>query len=165
MISEYTKNDLAPILNIINNAALKYKGIIPDCCWKEPYMPKQELINEFDNGVRMFGYDKDNRLLGVMGIQEVENVTLIRHAYTYSDYQGMGIGKSLLQYLFKINKSSSLLVGTWKDATWAIRFYMKNGFVLHTRKQTNLLLERYWQVPLKQVENSVVLEKQIPKEY
>ena len=123
-------------------------------------MPKQELINEFDNGVRMFGYDKDNRLLGVMGIQEVENVTLIRHAYTYSDYQGMGIGKSLLQYLFKINKSSSLLVGTWKDATWAIRFYMKNGFVLHTRKQTNLLLERYWQVPLKQVENSVVLEKQ-----
>ena len=77
----------------------------------------------------------------------------------------MGIGKSLLQYLFKINKSSSLLVGTWKDATWAIRFYMKNGFVLHTRKQTNLLLERYWQVPLKQVENSVVLEKQIPKEY
>jgi len=160
MISEYTKNDLAPILNIINNAALKYKGIIPDCCWKEPYMPKQELINEFDNGVRMFGYDKDNRLLGVMGIQEVENVTLIRHAYTYSDYQGMGIGKSLLQYLFKINKSSSLLVGTWKDATWAIRFYMKNGFVLHTRKQTNLLLERYWQVPLKQVENSVVLEKQ-----
>ena len=158
MISEYTKNDLAPILNIINNAALKYKGIIPDCCWKEPYMPKQELINEFDNGVRMFGYDKDNRLLGVMGIQEVENVTLIRHAYTYSDYQGMGIGKSLLQYLFKINKSSSLLVGTWKDATWAIRFYIKNDFVIHTRKQTKQLLQRYWQIPLKQKKNSVVLE-------
>ena len=165
MISEYTKNELTPILNIINNAALKYKGVIPDSCWKEPYMPKQDLINEFDNGVRMFGYDKDNKLVGVMGIQEVENVTLIRHAYTFSDYQGMGVGKSLLQYLFKINRSSSLLVGTWKDATWAIRFYMKNGFVLHTRKQTNLLLERYWQVPLKQVENSVVLEKQIPKEY
>ena len=160
MISEYTKNELTPILNIINNAALKYKGVIPDSCWKEPYMPKQDLINEFDNGVRMFGYDKDNKLVGVMGIQEVENVTLIRHAYTFSDYQGMGVGKSLLQYLFKINRSSSLLVGTWKDATWAIRFYMKNDFVLHTRKQTNLLLERYWQVPLKQVENSVVLEKQ-----
>ena len=165
MISEYTKNDLLPILNVINNAALKYKGVIPDCCWKEPYMPKQELISEFENGVRIFGYDKDNTLLAVMGIQEVEDVTLIRHAYTYSDYQGMGIGKSLLEYLFKINRSSSLLVGTWKDATWAIKFYMKNGFVLHTRKQTNLLLERYWQVPLKQVENSVVLEKQIPKEY
>ena len=160
MISEYTKNDLLPILNVINNAALKYKGVIPDCCWKEPYMPKQELISEFENGVRIFGYDKDNTLLAVMGIQEVEDVTLIRHAYTYSDYQGMGIGKSLLEYLFKINRSSSLLVGTWKDATWAIKFYMKNGFVLHTRKQTNLLLERYWQVPLKQVENSLVLEKQ-----
>ena len=160
MISEYTKNELTPILNIINNAALKYKGVIPDSCWKEPYMPKQDLINEFDNGVRMFGYDKDNKLVGVMGIQEVENVTLIRHAYTLSDYQGMGVGKSLLQYLFKINRSSSLLVGTWKDATWAIRFYMKNDFVLHTRKQTNRLLQRYWQVPLKQMENSVVLEKQ-----
>ena len=165
MISEYTKNDLLPILNVINNAALKYKGVIPDCCWKEPYMPKQELISEFENGVRMFGYDKDNTLVGVMGIQEVEDVTLIMHAYTFSDYQGMCVGKLLLEYLFKINTSSSLLVGTWKDATWAIRFYMKNGFVLHTRKQTNLLLERYWQVPLKQVENSVVLEKQIPKEY
>ena len=160
MISEYTKNELTPILNIINNAALKYKGVIPDSCWKEPYMPKQDLINEFDNGVRMFGYDKDNKLVGVMGIQEVENVTLIRHAYTFSDYQGMGVGKSLLQYLFKINRSSSLLVGTWKDATWAIRFYMKDDFVLHTRKQTNRLLERYWKVPLKQMENSVVLEKQ-----
>ncbi len=160
MISEYTKNELTPILSVINNAALRYKGVIPNCCWKEPYMPKQDLINEFDNGVRMFGYDKDNKLVGVMGIQEVEDVTLIRHAYTFSDYQGMGVGKLLLQYLFKINRSSSLLVGTWKDATWAIRFYLKNGFVLHTRKQTNLLLERYWQVPLKQVENSLVLEKQ-----
>ncbi len=159
MITEYTKKDLPHILNVINDAALKYKGVIPDCCWKEPYMPKQELISEFDNGVRMFGYGKDNILVGVMGIQEVKAITLIRHAYTLSDYQGLGIGKSLLQYLVKINRSSSLLVGTWQDATWAIRFYMKNDFVLHTRKQTNRLLERYWQVPLKQMENSVVLEK------
>ena len=160
MISEYTKNDLPHILNVINDAALKYKGVIPDSCWKEPYMPKQDLISEFDNGVRMFGYDKDNILIGGMGIQEVEEVTLIRHAYTFSDYQGLGVGKSLLQYIFKINRNSSFLVGTWKDATWAIRFYMKNDFVLHTRKQTNLLLKRYWHVPLKQMENSVVLEKQ-----
>ena len=160
MITEYTKKDLLNILNVINDAALKYKGVIPDSCWKEPYMPKQDLINEFDNGVRMFGYDKDNILIGVMGIQEVEEVTLIRHAYTFSDYQGLGVGKSLLQYIFKINRNSSFLVGTWKDATWAIRFYMKNDFVLHTRKQTNLLLKRYWHVPLKQMENSVVLEKQ-----
>ena len=159
MITEYTKKDLLNILNVINDAALKYKGVIPDSCWKEPYMPEQELIREFDNGVRIFGYKNNNILVGVMGIQEVEDVTLIRHAYTLSDYQGIGIGKSLSQYLFKINKSSSMLVGTWEDATWAIRFYIKNDFVLHTRKQTNRLLERYWQVPLKQMENSVVLEK------
>ena len=159
MITEYTKKDLLQILNVINDAALKYKGVIPDSCWKEPYMPEQELISEFDNGVRIFGYKKNNILVGVMGIQEVEDITLIRHAYTLSGYQGIGIGKSLLQYLFKINRSSSMLVGTWQDATWAIRFYIKNNFVLHTRKQTNLLLERYWQVPIKQMINSVVLEK------
>ncbi|MCL0031230.1 GNAT family N-acetyltransferase [Dehalococcoidia bacterium] len=159
MITEYTKKDLLHILNVINDAALKYKGVIPDSCWKEPYMPEQELISEFDNGVRIFGYKKNNILVGVMGIQEVEDITLIRHAYTLSGYQGIGIGKSLLQYLFKINRSSSMLVGTWQDATWAIRFYIKNDFVLHRRKQTNLLLERYWQVPIKQMINSVVLEK------
>ena len=159
MITESTKKDLPHILNIINDAALKYKGVIPNSCWKEPYMPKQELISEFDNGVRMFGYEKNNILVGVMGIQEVEDVTLIRHAYTLSDYQGIGIGKSLLQYLFKINKRSSLLVGTWQDATWAIRFYMKNDFVLHTKKQTNILLKRYWKITVKQMQNSVVLEK------
>ena len=161
MITEYTKKDSYNILNVINDAALKYKGVIPDDCWHEPYMLEQELINEIDNGVRMFGYDKDNKLVGVMGIQELEDVTLIRHAYTLSDYQGVGVGKSLLQYLLQINKSASLLVGTWQDATWAIRFYVKNGFVLHRRKQTGQLLKKYWQVPLKQMENSVVLEKQI----
>jgi|TARA_B100000315_G_C14376960_1_gene495647 GNAT superfamily N-acetyltransferase len=159
MITEYTKKDLLHILNVINDAALKYKGVIPDSCWKEPYMPEQELISEFDNGVRIFGYKKNNILVGVMGIQEVEDITLIRHAYILSGYQGIGIGKSLLQYLFKINRSSSMLVGTWQDATWAIRFYIKNNFVLHTRKQTNLLLQRYWQVPIKQMITSVVLEK------
>ena len=161
MISEYTKKGSYNILNVINDAALKYKGVIPDDCWHEPYMLEQELINEIDNGVRMFGYDKDNKLVGVMGIQELEDVTLIRHAYTSSDYQGIGVGKSLLQYLLQINKSASLLVGTWQDATWAIRFYVKNGFFLHRRKQTDQLLKKYWQVPLKQMENSVVLEKQI----
>ena len=159
MITEYTKNDLLPILNVINDAALKYKGVIPDSCWEEPYMPKQELLKEFDNAVRIFVYKKNNILVGVMGIQEVQDVTLIRHAYTLSDYQGIGIGKSLLQYLFKINRRSSMLVGTWEDATWAIRFYIKNDFVLHTREQTNRLLERYWQVPIMQMDNSVVLEK------
>ena len=159
MISEYTKEDVSNILYVINNAALKYKGAIPDDCWHEPYMSEQELLNEFDSGVRMFGYEKDSVLVGVMGIQELKDVTLIRHAYTVSTYQGSGIGKLLLQYLFKINRNSILYVGTWRDATWAIQFYEKFGFVMQKRKQTVELLKRYWEVSLKQIENSVVLEK------
>ena len=159
MITEYTSKNLSNILNVINDASLKYKGIIPNDCWHEPYMSEQELIDEFGNGVRMFGYDNNNILAGVMGIQQLEDVTLIRHAYTLSGWQGLGIGKSLLQYLFNINTSSRLLVGTWQDATWAIRFYVKNGFLLHGRKQTDQLLKKYWKIPSKQMENSVVLEK------
>ena len=159
MISEHSKQDISKILYVVNNAALKYKGIIPDDCWHEPYMLEKELVNEFNNSVRMFGYNKDNKLVGVMGIQELRNVTLIRHAYVLTHYQGMGIGKSLLQYLFKINKSSSLFVGTWRDATWAIQFYKKFGFTLHAKKQTAQLLKKYWKVSAKQIENSVVLEK------
>ena len=161
MITEHTKEDLSNILYVINNAASKYKGIIPDNCWQEPYMSKQNLIDGFNSGVRMFGIDKNDVLVGVMGIQEREDVTLIRHAYTMTEYQGTGIGKSLLQYLFKINKSSRLYVGTWREATWAIEFYIKAGFVLHKMKQTVELLEKYWEVPINQIENSVVLEKQI----
>mgnify|MGYP001167748990 CR=1 FL=1 len=109
----------------------------------------------------MFGYDRDNVMVGVMGVQELRKVTLIRHAYALTNYQGMGIGKLLLQFLLDINKNPRLLVGTWQDATWAVRFYLNNGFALHRRKQSDQLLREYWQVPLKQMENSVVLEKQI----
>ena len=161
MITEYTPKNLSNILNVINDAALKYKGVIPEECWHEPYMSEQELIDEFGNGVRIFGYDNDSMLVGVMGIQQLEDVTLIRHAYTLSEWQGIGIGRSLLQYLFGINESPRLLVGTWQDATWAIRFYEKNGFFLHERTQTDQLLKTYWQIPSKQMENSVVLEKLI----
>ncbi len=159
MIIEYTKKDLSKILFVINDAALNYKGIIPDYCWHEPYMLKKELISEFDNGVRMFGYKKDNKLVGVMGIQELKDVTLIRHAYTLTHYQRIGIGESLLQYLFEINKSAFLLVGTWRDAIWAIQFYEKFGFVAQTKKQTNQLLNKYWDISSKQIENSIVLER------
>ena len=159
MITEYMKKDVSNILSVINNAALKYKGVIPDNCWHEPYMSEEELLNEFDSGVRMFGYKKNNILVGVMGIQELKDITLIRHAYTFSTYQGMGIGKLLLQYLLKINKSYSLYVGTWKEATWAIQFYEKFGFVTHKRKKTIELLKKHWKVSLTQIENSVVLEK------
>ena len=159
MITEYKKSDISNILYVINDAALKYKGIIPNDCWHEPYMSEQELIIEFANGVRMFGYNKNNKLVGVMGIQKLKDVTLIRHAYTLTHYQGIGIGKSLLQYLFEINQNTCLLVGTWKDAIWAIRFYEKFGFVLHVKKQTVQLLKKYWKISLNQIENSVVLEK------
>ena len=159
MIIECTKNNISNILYVINDASLKYKGIIPNDCWHEPYMTKQKLISEFANGVRMFGYNKDSNLVGVMGIQELKDVTLIRHAYILTQYQGLGIGKALLQHLFKIKTSSCLLVGTWRDATWAIQFYEKFGFVLHTKKQTAQLLKKYWSLPSKQIENSVVLKK------
>ena len=159
MITEYTKRDISNVLAVINDAALKYKGIIPNNCWHEPYMTEQKLVNEFTNGVHMFGYKKNNILVGVMGIQKLKNITLIRHAYTLTSYQGTGIGKSLLQYLLEINQNSCLLVGTWKDATWAIKFYKKFGFVLHTKEKTKQLLKKYWNIPSKQIENSVVLER------
>jgi GNAT superfamily N-acetyltransferase len=159
MISEYTKSDNSKILYVINNAAARYKGIIPDNCWNEPYMSKQELVDEFSDGVRMFGYHLNNRLIGVIGIQEIKDVILIRHAYTLTPYQGKGIGSALLEYLLKKNKNSRLLVGTWRNAAWAVRFYEKFDFILHTKDQSTLLLKKYWKIPSKQIKNSVVLER------
>ena len=161
MISEYTKSDISKILHVINDASLRYKGVIPDNCWREPYMSEQELIDEFSDGVSIFGYHNNNKLIGVMGIQEVKDVILIRHAYTLTSYQGKGTGSELLKYLLKINQNSRLLVGTWRDATWAIRFYEKFGFILHTKKQSTLLLKKYWKISSKQIKNSVVLERQL----
>jgi len=159
MIGEYKKADTSKILYIINNASLKYKGIIPNDCWHEPYMSEQELIDEFSDGVRMYGYHHNTKLIGVIGIQEVRDIILIRHAYTLISYQGKGAGSALLKYLLKKNQNSRLLVGTWKNAKWAIRFYEKFGFILHTKEETTLLLKKYWNIPSKQIENSVVLER------
>ena len=161
MIREYKKSDSSKILYVINDAAIKYKGIIPNNCWHEPYMSEQKLVNEFNDGVRMFGYNRNNKLIGVIGVQKIKDVILIRHAYTLTSYQGKGAGSTLLKYLLKKNQSSRLLVGTWKNAIWAIRFYDKFGFILRTKKQTTQLLKKYWKIPLKQIENSVVLEKQL----
>ena len=161
MIGEYKKADTSKILYIINNASLRYKGIIPDDCWHEPYMSEQELIDEFSNKVRMFGYHHNNKLTGVIGIQKVRDVILIRHAYTLTSYQGKGTGSELLKYLLKKNKNSRLLVGTWRAATWAIRFYEKFGFILHAKEQSTLLLKKYWKIPSQQIENSIVLERQL----
>jgi len=159
MIGEYKKADTSKILYIINNASLKYKGIIPNDCWHEPYMSEQELIDEFSDGVRMYGYHHNTKLIGVIGIQEVKDIILIRHAYTLTSYQGKGAGSALLKYLLKKNQNSRLLVGTWKNAKWAIQFYEKFGFILHTKEETTLLLKKYWNIPSKQIENSVVLER------
>ena len=159
MIREYKKSDSSEILFVINDAAIKYKGIIPDNCWHEPYMSEQELVNEFNAGVRMFGYNRNNKLIGVIGVQKIKDVILIRHAYTLTSYQGKGAGSTLLKYLLKKNQNSRLLVGAWKNAIWAIRFYKKFGFILRTKKQTTQLLKKYWKIPLKQIENSVVLER------
>ena len=159
MIIEYTKSDSSKILYVINDAAAKYKGVIPDNCWHEPYMSDQELLNEFKDGVRMFGHLHNNQLIGVIGYQEIKDVVLIRHAYTLTTYQGKGTGSALLEFLLNKNQNSRLLIGTWKSAKWAIRFYEKFGFVLHAKDESALLLKKYWNIPSKQIENSVVLER------
>ena len=159
MINEFTKSDYSEILHVVNDAAERYKNVIPDNCWKDPYMPESELLEVFEEGVKMFGYVQDDKLISVMGFQEIMEVVLIRHAYTLTEYQGKGIGSTLLKYLLDRNKDSRLLVGTWRDAKWAIRFYEKFGFVLHEKKESNSLLDKYWNIPLKQIEHSVVLEK------
>jgi len=159
MIREYKKSDSSEILYVINDAAIKYKNVIPDNCWHEPYMSERELVDEFKDGVRMFGYLHNNKLIGVIGIQEVKDVILIRRAYTLTSQQGKGTGSALLEYLLKKNQNSRLLVGTWKNAVWAIRFYEKFGFTLHAKEQSTLLLKKYWKIPSKQIKNSVVLER------
>ena len=159
MISEYTKNDSSKILYVINDAAEKYKSVIPDNCWHEPYMSDLELLNEFKDGVRMFGYLHNNQLIGVIGHQEIKDVVLLRHAYTLTAYQGKGTGSALLEFLLNKNQNSRLLIGTWRNAKWAIRFYEKFGFVLHAKEESSLLLKKYWNIPSKQIENSVVLER------
>ena len=159
MISEYTKSNASKILHIINDASLKYKGVIPNDCWHEPYMSKNELIDEFNDGVRMYGYHDRNKLIGVIGIQKVKDVLLIRHAYTLTSYQNKGVGSAMIEYLLKKNQNSRLLIGTWKNAEWAIRFYQKFGFIMHAKEQSNLLLKKYWKISFKQIKNSIVLEK------
>ena len=159
MISECKKTDTSKILRVINDASLRYQGIIPNDCWRQPYMSEQELIDEFRDGIHMFGYHHNNKLIGVIGIQKVKDVILIRHAYTLTSHQNKGMGSALLKYLLKKNQNSRLLVGTWRNATWAIRFYEKFGFILHAKEQSTLLLKKYWKIPSKQIKNSVVLER------
>lgn len=144
------------ILGIINAAAEAYRGVIPADCWHEPYMPADELERQLAAGVRFRVCEADGRLVGVMGIQQVRDVELIRHAYVHPLAQRQGIGGALLERLQR-DSGAQLLVGTWAAADWAIRFYQRNGFELVTPPQAAALLNEYWSIPERQVETSVVL--------
>lgn len=160
MIRKLSKEDYQVILTIVNDAAFAYKGKIPADRWKEPYMPTEELRAEICDGVQFYGWVESSEVSAVMGIQPVGDVTLIRHAYTLTSQQRKGIGEKLLKHLLALAKTKRVLVGTWEAAPWAIRFYQKNGFVLLSRKQTNKLLKKYWKIPERQIETSLVLELQ-----
>lgn len=156
MIRPCKASDFETIYAIINNAANAYRGIIPSDRWKEPYMPKDELRYEMDEGVMFWGYEEDGELVGVMGVQHVQDVTLIRHAYVRPAKQNQGIGGKLLSVL-RQQTTRPILIGTWADAVWAIRFYQKHGFRLVSPEEKERLLKRYWSIPERQVETSVVL--------
>jgi len=148
--------DFETIFLVINEAAQVYKGVIPADRWKEPYMSKTELEHEIRDGVRFWGYEENGNIVGVMGIQDLGVVSLIRHAYVRTTKQNQGIGKKLLSYLCG-QATRPVLVGTWAAATWAIRFYEKHGFKQVTKETKDRLLRRYWSIPERQVETSVVL--------
>ena len=156
VIRRCTDQDLEGILEVINDAAQAYKGVIPDDRFEEPYMPSEELRREIEDGVRFWGLEQDGQLIGVMGLQDVEDVTLIRHAYVRTSHRRRGIGRRLLNDL-RSKATRPLLVGTWAAAGWAIEFYRQHGFELVPRDQVPLLLRRYWSIPERQIKTSVVL--------
>jgi len=156
MIRPCTDNDFNEIEAIINQAAAAYLGVIPEDCWHEPYMPATQLRAEIAAGVNFWGWDDLGKLAGVMGIQQVRDVTLIRHAYVLKAYQGQGIGSSLLKMLTS-QAAGRLLVGTWAAAEWAIRLYRRHGFRLVDKEEKDRLLDTYWNIPLRQRDTSVVL--------
>jgi GNAT superfamily N-acetyltransferase len=146
------------ILAIVNAAAEAYRGRIPDDCFHDPYMTAAALAREIAAGVVFWGCDVDGKLAGVMGIQNVRDVDLIRHAYVRPEHQGSGIGGTLLDHFRRVT-TRPMLVGTWADATWAIRFYERHGFELVPRAETPALLRKYWTIGDRQIETSVVMRQ------
>ena len=159
MIRQCKDSDFDVIYSIISDAAQVYKGVIPMDRWKVPYMSKEELRRQIDERVVFWGYEGDDRLIGVMGIQHVQDVTLIRHAYVRPEKQKQNIGKKLLSELRR-QTARPILIGTWADAVWAIRFYEKNAFKQVSEIEKERLLKKYWSIPARQVETSVVLADQ-----
>ncbi len=156
MIRKCSKSDFSRIFEIINDAAQKYKGIIPEDRWSDPYMPIEKLNSEIEDGVIFWGLEHENQLIGVMGIQNKGEVSLIRHAYVWTQAQKLGTGTRLLHHLEGITKEP-ILIGTWANASWAILFYEKNGYTLVAEKEKSLLLRKYWSIPERQIETSVIL--------
>jgi len=156
MIRKATAEDFEEIFNIINDAAIAYKDVIPSDQWHEPYMTREELQSQIEEGVRFSCYMENNEIVGVMGIQDKLDVALIRHAYVRTKQRKKGIGTLLLQELIKDAKKP-ILIGTWKAADWAIRFYEKHDFRLMEEEEKNSILKKYWTIPDRQVEASVVL--------
>ena len=159
MIRVCIDDDFEAIFQIINNAAEAYRGIIPVDRWHEPYMPREELQAEVSAGVAFLGYEKDGELAGVMGTQDVQDVTLIRHAYVRTPQRGQGIGGELLGRIMD-QATKPVLIGTWADAVWAVRFYENHGFKVVSTQEKETLLRKYWNVPDRQIETSVVLADQ-----
>ena len=156
MIRPCTDSDVPNIFAIVNDAAQAYKGAIPGDCWHDPYMPLEGLKKEIAAGVRFCGYEDSGQLVGVMGMQAVRDVTLIRHAYVKTAKRNRGIGGKLLAHLLG-QADGKILVGTWKAAGWAIKFYQKHGFQLVSEEEKDRLLKKYWNIPRRQIETSVVL--------
>lgn len=156
MISCCNDDELPMVNSIINESAQAYKGIIPADRWHEPYMSMDEMNDEIAKGVCFYGYHLDGSLIGVMGIQDVKDVTLIRHAYVLTNFRSKGIGRQMLEHMKQLT-TRPILIGTWRAATWAVEFYQKNGFRLVDEEEKNRLLKTYWTVPERQIEESVVL--------
>ena len=156
MIRRCTDSEFEVILEIINDGAQAYKGVIPADCWHEPYMSREELKHEIEDRVSFWGFENEATLIGVMGIQDKGDVTLIRHAYMRSNKRNQGIGTRLLHFL-EAAIEKPILIGTWADATWAVAFYEKNGYRLLPEEEKNQLLKKYWNIPERQVMTSLVL--------
>jgi len=156
MIVQAKSSDFKIIHQIINDGASAYKGIIPEDRWHEPYMSEEELQAQIADGVKFWCYLEDDKMIGVMGIQDKEDVTLIRHAYVRTTARNVGIGGKLLQHLSALI-SKPVLIGTWADATWAIGFYKKHGFRQVSFNEKEQLLRKYWNIPIRQIDTSVVL--------
>jgi GNAT superfamily N-acetyltransferase len=156
MIRMCKESDLEAVLEIINDAAQAYKGVIPMDRWHEPYMSGAELRREIEDGVCFWGYEDEKGLIAVMGIQDKGEVALIRHAYVRSEERNRGTGTLLLRFL-ESETEKPILIGTWADAIWAIAFYLKNGYRMIAGEEKNRLLRKYWTIPDRQVETSVVL--------